>query len=1278
MKRYSIWRWIALALALIISTATHARNERDTLGSGTLVHFVENLGQWDSPVKYKVQLHDAALFLEEDCITVALREHRDHPNRLTTPIHYHAYKMHFAGCRPTLPAGLDRQLDFSNFFLGNDPSRWRSKVGSYASTRYTELYSGVDLEIYGGKNALKYNFIVAPGADASQIVLEYEGAEDVSVNHDGNLIVRTSVRDLVEMKPFVYQEDRSLETGVREIMSRWRVEKMTVEKGRWRVWIELSEYNHEQELVIDPVLIFSTYTGSVADNWGTTAAYDSEKNTYTAGLVFDIGYPVSVGAYQSTFHGTHGSPGAVDVGIFKFDTLGHNRLYATYLGGSSADMPHSMFVNTFDELIILGTTGSDDFPTTAGAYQTEHAGGQQIDYEGVDIRYHHGSDFFVCRFSVDGSQLLASTYIGGSGNDGLNFRQRYNNNLQVLMGGNDSLYYNYGDGARGEIITDNLNNIYVGSTTMSHDFPTTPGCLQSLNGRIPGAPSGKQDGVVFKLDHNLKNLLWSTYLGGTGDDAVYSIDVDTAYNLLVCGGTNSTNFPVTAGSWQTLYGGGGADGFVSKISYNGDRLMASTFVGNPQYDQLYFVRTGRHNEVFLFGQTKPVGNSNLIYNAGYSVYNSGMLLMRMLPDLSNRVWSTLFGTPGRINLSPTAFAADICNRVYAVGWGRDFVGYNNVQFYTLGTTGMEITNNAFQDSTDGQDFYIISLDANANQLDYSTFFGEIYGTGASIGGKDHVDGGTSRFDKLGTLYQSVCASCGNYSNHNHAFPITAEAWSDSNRSSNCNNALFRFNVTDDFPVAEFIPPTAGCAPYTVTFRNTGRGTSFHWDFGDGSTSTQREPTHTYASGGIYTVTLVATMPNGCSTADTQRHSLHVIGDGSNTFAPQIACAGAQIQIGPEPQIGASYQWLSEGVSDPSVANPWVSQAGTYLLQVSAPGCSEVDTFHVQTYSLVDLWQPTSISCHDSTDGGAFFRLGPGIDPDSVSVTVSPSAPWSIDSLRTIRLAHLPAGSRHVSINGYGCRQDYDFVLSNPPLPYYEKEVSPALCSDSCTGWIRIRYNFSAIPEIQPLDTLILNLCEGTHLTQFISLGCPLTDTSVILRNHMLDNFSAWADSYHIYQGESVTLHSTEVEGASYQWHPSTDLDTPTRPNTLATPVDTLSCYVVEASTAEGCRASDSVCISCTAFHCGDPDYHIPNAFTPNNDGINDIVDFSSPLLSEIHVAIFSRWGECVFESSDLTNCRWDGKYRNELCLPGVYTYTCRIRCHNNVESELKGDITLIR
>ena len=1247
-----------IALLMLVALQALGRNERDTLGIGTQVVFVRNDGQWDSRVRYEAQLHDAALFLEDDGLTVALRTPQRHPAPGTgrrTPMH--AYKMLFAGASAT-PAGEAQQPGYSNYFLGSNPARWRSRVPSYAVARYSNLYPGIDLELYTASNALKYNFIVHPGADPSTIAIEYLGTDGVSIVGDGNLRIRTTVRDIVELKPYVYQEEKGDGRVEREVKSRWRLSKTD---GGYRATVEIGDYDRTRDLVIDPVvqLRFSTYTGSLADNWGTTGTYDSHKNTYTAGLVFDIGYPTSLGAYDTTFNST---AGIADIGIFKFDSTGSQRLYATYLGGAQADMPHSLYVNNFDELLILGTTGSNDFPTTADAYRRGLAGGTGINYENAQtIAFPNGSDIFVARLSPDGTTLQASTLIGGNDNDGLNYKRHYNRSSQVIMQGNDTLYHNYGDGARGEIISDIFGNTYVSSTTMSANFPTTAGAAQRNY-------VYKQDAVVFKLDYALHTLLWSTYLGGSGDDAAYSIDLDDDRNPVVCGGTASSDFPVTAGTHQTTYGGGTADGFVAKLSTDDGSLIASTFTGSAAYDQAYFVRVGNDGETFIFGQTKAQGSA-MIHNAGYSVPSSGMLLQRLSPALDTLRWSTVFGTPGRINLSPTAFAADICNRVYAAGWGRDFVVYNGVQWYTMGTTGMQTTPDAYADSTDGQDFYIIAIDADANQLDYATFFGELHRTdGYSLNGADHVDGGTSRFDRLATLYQSVCASCGGTQN----FPTTAGAWSDTNRSSNCNNAIFRFNVRDDFPVAEFLAPQAGCAPYTVSLRHTGRGTSFLWDFGDGTTSTDPNPTHTYTAAGTYTITLTAYMAGGCSNADVQSRQLLVIEPSEGFTHPVIiACNGAAVPIGVTPQPGATYTWLGGNIETPNIANPSVSQAGTYILRTQAQGCSQTDTFKVTVQHVIVADSLIGNSCRDSADGRLILTVEAGISPAALTYHSSPTLPTHTTDTTIVFDSLAPGVEYTVTVIGPNCEYTHRYTLANKPRPNIERQESQPLCHDTCAGWYRI--------TLDGHDTLFSGLCEGTYYDTLIDAdGCPVAITTHIRRNHALDSLRAWADDSLLWDGESTMLHATvsSSEAVGYLWSPAATLESPDAADALATPTDSVTVYTVTA-TSGGCSRTAKVTVRCTPVVCGAPLFTIPNAFTPNGDGTNDAVCFNNEQIAEFTIAIFNRWGEAVYRSDDPTGC-WDGTYRGTPCPAGVYTYTCHITCFGNHTNDMKGNITLIR
>ena len=1260
---------------MLLTFSVRARVPPDSIRVGAQVLFEENLGQWDARVCYKALMANAVLFAERDAFTFVVSHATDKDDKKPhLPHHhqtlsYHAYRMTFDGCRTIEPHAVNPIEAYSNYYTNRSPSRWRSHVKSYEQMSYEELYNGIDLIVYAAEGGMKYNFYLKPHADVSQIAIRYAGTDGLRVARDGSLHIKTSVAEIVERMPVVYQPSSE---GQRPIAARYKLDGATVS-------IELGDYEPSLPVVIDPELIFSTFTGSTADNWGTTAAYDSHKNTYTAGLVFDVGYPSTLGALQPDFVAN------ADVGIFKFDTSGSRRLYATYLGGSQADMPHSMYVNDFDELVIFGTTGSADFPVTPNAFDTSFGGGTSLYYEFNGIPYPNGSDIFVSRFSEDGSRLGASTYVGGSDNDGLNFRHNYNLRAYraVLMHGNDSLYYNYGDGARGELITDKQNNVYVGSTTFSSDFPTSAHCIQ-------GTLHGGQEGVIFKLDYNLRQMLWSTFIGGTADDAVYSIDVDSSYNLIACGGTCSADFPTTPDAYNSTYNGGSTDGFICKVTRSGDRLLASTLFGSDAYDQCYFVRRGSNDDIFIFGQTKAAG-STLIHNANYNVPNSGQFLARLAPNLDSLVWSTVFGTGnGKPNISPTAFVADQCNRVYAVGWGRDFVGYyadttsqmrsNIVQWRTGGTTGMEVTPDAFQSETDGQDFYIMSLSTDASTLDYATFFGEVNPNpdGYSGTGSDHVDGGTSRFDRLGGLYQSVCGGCGGSS----SFPTTANAWSRINNSQNCNNAVFRFRIHNDYPIAEFSNVPVGCAPYTVTFNNTGRGTSFEWSFGDGTTSNDINPRHTFARSGEYTVRLVAQQDYGCAEYDTIERTIRVIDNTVLTFPTLRSCEpGATLQIGPEPQSGCIYNWVQGSVSDRTIANPTVTKGGTYVLQIrqehGGEGCMESDTFHVVYYSLIDDLKVSQPPCGYDSIGTA-------------TVFISPQAPrpirifWDGVETNTTTYDNIvnAQGLHTLRVENEACSTERTFEVYTP-MPRLTKSGRTTLCT-GCDGEINLQmidttgHTYSYLWSNGDTTRHLTNVCEGTYIVEVTgSDNCIYHDTTILQRSDVLHNITLHADDSTVFESYTTTLHATEIAGCSYLWQPDNHLATPTKPSTPAQLYQPTWYYLTITDTA-GCQYHDSLFVNCIAVECGAESMSIPNAFTPNDDGQNDrlCLRYQEP-ISKFHIAIFTRWGELVYEGDDVTAC-WDGRYQGTPCMPAVYYYTCQYTCAEGKNGYRKGDITLIR
>lgn len=1322
----------------------NARAQKEPIRTGRL-EFIENKGQWEEPFLYKAELLNGALFLEENCITFNFVDHEDlahshahdghvfqrNEKKIT---HYHAYKVNFLNNNVlTKIKGENPCEDYCNYYIGNDRSKWASRVKKYKTIEYSDIYPHTDLKIYSNNDLLKYDFILHPGSDHRDIEMEYDGLKDIRLSN-GNLIIKTAVNKIMELKPFAYQQigDEIVDVGCRYRLKNNKVSFDITEK-----------YDKSKTLIIDPTLIFSTYTGSTADNWGFTATFDYYGNVYSGGIVSGTGYPTSTGAFQETHAGQW------DVGIIKYDSTGTARLFATYLGGLLADIPHSVIVNEQNELLVLGTTGSANFPTTPNAYDQTFNGGDYIAYDG-SVLYTNGSDIYISKFSPDGSQLLASTFIGGTGNDGLNFRHYYNYNV---MHGNDSIYYNYGDGARGEIVTDDLNNVYVGSSTFSTDFPVTGFPFQP-------ASNGLQEGVVFKLDYNLTTLVWSSYIGGSSDDAVFSIDTDKNYDILITGGTNSSDLATTTGAYETTYLGGTADAFVARISQNGSNLIGCTFFGSSEYDQGYFVRADKHNNVYVTGQTEAPG-STLIYNAQYNNPNSGQFIVKFSPALDTIVWSTVFGTGnGKPNISPTAFAVDICDRIYLSGWGREWAGYDNNTWASIeGTKGLDISPNAFQDTTDGMDFYVMVLGVDANTLEYATYFGEIHeDVVCGYSGHDHVDGGTSRFDKRGNIYQSVCASCGGC----NGFPTyPSNAWSIYNNSFNCNNAVFKFNISYDYALAEFSMPNTGCAPFTVQFDNNSIGNTYLWDFGDGSpTTTTPNPTHTYDNSGLYNITLISYNPNSCNFSDTIVKQLQILDDTSYSIPDARICIGDQIQIGITPSSDTSikYNWIpASGISDHTVANPFASPLSTtnYTLLVSNGICTDTIFQDVIVYDLkVDAGNDTtacagivqltatafgdSVNYIWSSDPQFSDTLNTSVKDSTVVVTITNPTTFfvkienglctAIDSIKvefliivspiiaddptchaycdgkakvlassgtppysyewnngatTDSITGLCAGTYSCTVTDANlCYSISSITLTDPPPIILQMDSVNIPCEEVCIGEAQVTLSGG----VQPYNFLwsdgqtgnpAVNLCEGKYyLTITDNNKCIKNDSVNIIIDPVLKNIDVYADDDTIYNGESTNLFATQIPGCSYIWYPPEGLSNDKIPDPVATPAITTTYYLM-IQDQYGCEYYDSVNIVVIDVFCDEPYIFVPNAFSPNGDNSNDILYVRGNVIDKMYIAIYDRWGEKVFES-ERQDIGWDGTYKGEECQPGVFVYYLDITCYGKKTFSKKGNITLIR
>ncbi len=1066
--------------------------------------FVENKGQWHPNALYRILLPNGAIFPEQNGITYCFFDENEvksseaHHHKKTSKsiekINFHAYRMTFLRAKTIIPLAEEPYPDYENFFLGNDPAKWVNKARRFRRLTWKNLYDGIDYTLYVNKdNHLQYDFIVHPGAEAENIRLMYEGHDSIYVDAEGKVVIKTSINRVHELQPYAYQIIGNKEVKVRC--------KFFIFNQKYLTFQFPDGYDNRYQLVIDPVLVFSTYSGSLADNWGFTATFDDMGNAFSGGIVFNTGYPTTLGAFQVNFAG--GEPYSstwyqfgCDIGIIKYSADGTQRLWATYLGGTtSEELPHSMVCNRSNDLIIMGTTGSNDFPVTSNAFDPTFNGGTSIIYDNV-IRFSWGIDIFVTRLSADGTTLLGSTYVGGSQNDGFNFRDYYEN---FLMHGNaNTLYYNYADGARGEVICDPAGYIYVGSCTFSSDFPVTQGAFQTTY-------SGQQEGVLFKLNPNCSQLIWSTYYGGSEDDAIYSLDIDQNNDVYFAGGTLSSNIPTTGGVIQpTNPGIGSVNGFIGHLSANGSNLIGATYWGTAAYDQIYFIKLDKSKNIYVAGQTEANG-SFFIVNAAYGVPSSGQFITKFPNNLSSPIWSTAFGTGnGKPNISLTAFSVDYCNRVYISGWGREWAGSGYTWSSIQGTKNMYVTSNAYQNQTDGQDFYLMVLADDASHVEYATYFGELNYSSCGYSGHDHVDGGTSRFDKRGNIYQSVCASCGGC-NQFPTYPNPG-AWSNNNGNAgnNCNNALFKFSFALPLTIADFNAQPV-CVGSPIQFQNTSHlATDYFWNFGDGNTSTQANPTHTYSSPGTYNVTLIANNPTSCNMSDTIVRQIVVeqlnvqTSDTSICFGNSVTLtANATGNIQPLTYVWDIHNPLVDTLNN-NLNNPHFtitpSQTQTYYVQISSGICTVLDSVVVTVHRIQLQTSPDTMICPLSqiqleatplySTGNVYYQWSPSSNIVSGAQTSSPVVNPTNSTTFYV-----------TATDDFGCFTIDSILVEIDPFSASFAQVTPVLCYNECTGFIQVSVNQPVLPVSYLWNTghqtsQINNLCAGAYsVTVTDALGC---------------------------------------------------------------------------------------------------------------------------------------------------------------------------------------------
>jgi hypothetical protein len=589
--------------------------------------------------------------------------------------------IHFAGASQAAEIlSEDVQPGKSNYFLGNDPAKWRTNIENYSRVRYQSLYPGVDLVFYGNQRSLEHDFIVQPGADYRRIALDVTGGRKIRRAADGSVTVEVaSGSGAVRFSaPKIYQVRDGQEV---KVAGGYKLKKNELA-------FNVGPYDKTLPLVIDPILSYSTYLAGSQTDTAAGIALDGAGNAYITGLTFSTDFP-TLNAYQGACDQCASGP---DVFVTKLNATGTALVYSTYLGGSGYDQGNSIAVDSLGDAIVGGVTSSTDFPTLNPIQKLSNP----------------SQEGFVTSLSPSGSALNFSTYLGGE----------------------QGAYLS-------RVTTDATNNVYVSGQTDSSDFPVTP----STN--VIGVPASYPNDTLFVAKFTSAGALsFATTIGAdpnqqlNGGGVFFSanataVAVDSAGDVYLAGGA-SLGLLVTPGAYQTTYIGPPPDcgsctmGFASELKPDGSALIFSTYLGGSQGDQVTGLALDSNRNLYMTGNTSSIdfpttpGAFATTSPAGQSGYGE-TFVTEMNPTGTALVYSTYLGGPSNQY------------QTYSAGIALDGAGNATVTGYT-GSSGFPLLNPVQGTPTPGQygyggsSTYVTKFNSTGSALLFSTLFSGSIGT----------------------------------------------------------------------------------------------------------------------------------------------------------------------------------------------------------------------------------------------------------------------------------------------------------------------------------------------------------------------------------------------------------------------------------------------------------------------------------------------------------------------------------------------------------------------
>jgi len=554
--------------------------------------FIENNGQLDEKVRYYEKGRGRATYFTNAGVYVSLTKSQNPQSETVGLIPLGANK------HPGIFAEAPQEGRV-NYFIGNNPAKWKSGIPAYKSVLYKGIYEDIDMRFYGNNEHLEYDIIVNSGASPSRVQLSYRGVEGLRVTEEGDLEICLKDGRLIQKRPYVYQEiegkrieregrfrvfssgfgakDQKFRTcdersqTIRNSILETRNSKLSTlystlapRHSSFVYGFTVASYDKSYPLVIDPVLEYSTYLGGSGYDVGNGIAVDDSGNVYITGETESSDFPMANAIYESYRGGTY------DVFVTKLNASGSARVYSTYLGGSGSDEASSIAVDTSGNVYVTGYTQSTDFPTANAIYGTSSG----------------NMDVFISKLNASGSVLDYSTYLGGTNED-------------------------RGDG----IAVDTSGNAYVTGWTFSGNFPKANAIYKSR--------MGTNDVFITKINASGSALDYSTFLGGNSYDYGRDIAVDASGNAYVTGYTESTDFPMSNAIYESY--GEGYDVFVTKLNASGSALGYSTYLGGSSYDHGYGIAVDASGSVYATGYTYSTDfpQANAIYGSnsgGYDVF----------------------------------------------------------------------------------------------------------------------------------------------------------------------------------------------------------------------------------------------------------------------------------------------------------------------------------------------------------------------------------------------------------------------------------------------------------------------------------------------------------------------------------------------------------------------------------------------------------------------------------------------------------------------------------